>query len=239
MGEEVMDIVLKAWTEDSVTYTGKYWKFDEALPKPRPYQQPYPPVWVGAHSKTSFDYAARHNFNVGQNIDVDAVVAEKFDYFRAAWTATGNPGPMPRTLVARHVHVAETDEQARAEAEPQLLKGFFGGDAGMRKIAATRIGVGGDPRMTGGERTPDIDERGRVFAELTKSYDFWIDNGMAIVGSPETVAHRLRDQQQRLGYDVFLAQHQLGDMPREQAIKSLELFGHEVIPALASALVTP
>jgi alkanesulfonate monooxygenase SsuD/methylene tetrahydromethanopterin reductase-like flavin-dependent oxidoreductase (luciferase family) len=108
----------------------------------------------------------------------------------------------------------------------------------MRKIAATRIGVGGDPRMTGGERTPDIDERGRVFAELTKSYDFWIDNGMAIVGSPETVARRLHDQQQRLGYDIFLAQHQLGDMPREQAIKSLELFGREVIPAFTSTLVT-
>ena len=81
------------------------------------------------------------------------------------------------------------------------------------------------------ERTPDIDERGRVFSELTKSYDFWIDNGLAIVGSPETVRRRLRDQQQHLGYDVFLAQHQLGDMPREQAMKSLELFGREVIPS--------
>ena len=44
MGEEVMDIVLKAWTQDEVTYDGQYWKFDEALPKPKPYQQPYPPV---------------------------------------------------------------------------------------------------------------------------------------------------------------------------------------------------
>jgi alkanesulfonate monooxygenase SsuD/methylene tetrahydromethanopterin reductase-like flavin-dependent oxidoreductase (luciferase family) len=231
MGEEMMDIVVQAWTEDSVTYEGKYWSFDEALPKPRPYQQPYPPVWIGAHSKTSFEYAARRNFNVGQNIDVDDVIAEKFDYFRSVWKTFDHAGPPPRTLIARHVHVAETDLLARAEAEPQLLKGFFGGDAAMRRIAATRIGFGGDPRMTGGERTPDIDERGRVFGELTKSYDFWIDSGLAIVGSPETVRRRLRDQQQHLGYDMFLAQHQLGEMPRAQALKSLELFGREVIPA--------
>jgi alkanesulfonate monooxygenase SsuD/methylene tetrahydromethanopterin reductase-like flavin-dependent oxidoreductase (luciferase family) len=233
MGEELMDIVLKAWTEETVTYKGKYWSFDEALPKPKPYQQPYPPVWIGAHSQVSLDYAAKHNFNVGQNIDIDDVIARKFDYFRTKWKEYGHPGPQPRTLIARHVHVAETDEQAREEAEPQLLKGFFGGGTAMQKIAATRIGFGGDPRMTGGERNPDIEERGRVFAELTKSYDFWIDNGVAIVGSPETVVRRLREQQARLGYDIFLAQHQLADMPRELAVKSLELFGKEVIPAFA------
>ena len=56
MGEEAMEIVLKAWTEETLTYKGKYWCFDEALAKPKPYQQPYPRVWVGAHSKTSFEY---------------------------------------------------------------------------------------------------------------------------------------------------------------------------------------
>jgi alkanesulfonate monooxygenase SsuD/methylene tetrahydromethanopterin reductase-like flavin-dependent oxidoreductase (luciferase family) len=231
MGEELMDIVLKAWTEPSVTYEGRYWSFDEALPQPKPYQKPYPRVWVGAHSRTSFDYAARHNFNVGQNIDVDDVIAEKFAYFDQAWQGQGHAGPRPRKLLARHVHVAATDEQARAEAEPQLMKGFFGGGTAMARIASTRIGFGGDPRMTGGERNPDIDERGRVFQELTKSYDFWIDNGVAIVGSPETVIRRLRDQQARLGYDVLLTQHQLADMPHEQALASARLFAKEVMPA--------
>lgn len=233
MGEELMEIVLKAWTEETVTYKGKYWSFDEALPKPKPYQKPYPPVWVGAHSQASLEYAAKHSFHVGQNIDTDHVIAEKFAYFRRAWKEYGHSGPMPKALIARHVHVARTDEQARAEAEPYLLKGFFGGGTAMQKIAATRIGFGGDPRMTGGERNPDIEERGRVFGELTKSYDFWIDNGIAIVGSPDTVIARLQDQQQRLGYDMFLTQHQLGDLPREQAVSSLELFGKEVIPAFA------
>ena len=230
MGEEAMDIILKAWTQDEVTFEGQYWTLDEALPKPKPLQKPYPPVWVGAHSKQSLDWAACHNFHVGQNIDVDTVVAEKFAYFRQAWTAQGHAGPMPKMLVARHVHVAPTDEQARAEAEPELLKGFFGAEGGG--LEATRIGRGGDPRGTGGERNPDIDERGRVFRETSQSYDFWIDNGLALGGSPETVLKRLKEQLALAGYDVFLAQHQLGTMPHVQVMASLELFGKEVIPAL-------
>jgi alkanesulfonate monooxygenase SsuD/methylene tetrahydromethanopterin reductase-like flavin-dependent oxidoreductase (luciferase family) len=230
MGEEVMEIVLKAWTSDEVTYSGEYWSFDEALPRPKPYQKPHPPVWIGAHSTLSLDYAARHDFNVGQNIDVDDVVVEKFAYFCRAWREHGHAGPLPRRLLARHVHVAETDEQARAEAEPELLKGFFGGNDGL---AATRIGLGGDPRGTGGERSPDIDERGRVFREMTQSYDFWIDNGLALVGSPATVIRRIEEQQARVGYDILLAQHQFGALPRERVTRSLRLFGEEVIPAFA------
>ena len=230
MGVEAMEIIEKAWTEDSVTYDGEYWSFDEALPKPKPFQQPHPPVWVGAHSASSFDYAAEHNYHVAQNIDVDDVIAEKFDYFKKAWKGHGHAGPMPRMMLARHVHVAETDRQAREEAEEYLLQGFFGA-RGAQIIASTRIGWGGDARGTGGERTPDIEERGRVFQNIVKSYDFWIENGLALVGSPDTVCRQLEDQQRRVGHDLFCTQHQINDMPRPQAMKSLKLFAEKVIPA--------
>jgi alkanesulfonate monooxygenase SsuD/methylene tetrahydromethanopterin reductase-like flavin-dependent oxidoreductase (luciferase family) len=233
MGNEAMEIILKAWTQESLTHTGKYWQFDEALPKPKPYQKPYPPVWVGAHSTFSFDFAAQHNFHVAQNIDTDATMAEKFAYFRRVWKERGHHGPMPQMMVARHVHVAETDAQARAEAEPFLLHGFFAGKRAREIIAQTRIGWGADPRGTGGERNPDIVERGRVFQELTKSYAFWVDNGIALVGSPDTVCRKLEEQRRRVGYDVFCAQHQISDMPKELMLKSLKLFGQKVIPAFA------
>jgi alkanesulfonate monooxygenase SsuD/methylene tetrahydromethanopterin reductase-like flavin-dependent oxidoreductase (luciferase family) len=112
-----------------------------------------------------------------------------------------------------------------------LLKGFFGSSGPSSGLTHTRIGSGGDARGTGGERSPDIDERGRVFRETARSYDFWVDNGLALIGSPETVVHLLKDQQQRVGYDVFLAQHQIATMPLEQVTTSLELFGKEVMPA--------
>jgi alkanesulfonate monooxygenase SsuD/methylene tetrahydromethanopterin reductase-like flavin-dependent oxidoreductase (luciferase family) len=66
---------------------------------------------------------------------------------------------------------------------------------------------------------------------MSTSLQFWIDNGLALVGSPETVIRQLKEQHRRIGYDIFCANHRLGPMPLEQSLRSLELFGKEVIPA--------
>lgn len=222
MSREALEIIVKAWTEESVTYEGKYWQFDEALPVPKPYQKPHPPIWVGAHSPASFEYAAEHNYHVSQNLDVDEVVAQKFELWRQLWRQYQHPDPMPRTFLMRAVHVAETDDIARAEAEQPLL---VSRKLGREGIARTRIG------FKGNEDSPTTRELNRVFDGMSTSYDFWIDNGLALVGSPETVIRRLKAQHQRIGYDIFCANHRFGPMPREQVLKSLELFGKEVIPA--------
>lgn len=217
MGLEAMEVILKAWTEESVTHEGKYWMFTRALATPKPYQQPYPRVWMGAHSEASFDYAARHNFHVAQNIEVDSVVAEKFAYFRRAWAAQGHPGPMPQQMLVRHVHVAPTDAEARAEAEPSMLRG-------MRGI----------PRVLhADERNAVMESINQVYADTIDAYDFWMENGLALVGSPDTVARQLQEQQQRVGHDVFCAQHQFTGMADAAVARSLRLFGEEVIPALS------
>ena len=230
MGVEAMDIIMKAWTEDSVTYEGKYWCFDEALPKPKPYQKPHPPIWLGAHSEESYEYAAESNFHVAQNINVDRLAAERFAYFADAWRKRNHPGPMPHRMLARHIHVAETDAQAREEAEQYLLGGLFG-TKGLEIISKTRIGTGGPGGLSGGEQSADLAERGRVFGQTMQSYDFWIDEGLAHVGSPDTVARRIEAQQKLVGYDILCTQHQIGDMPYDVALRSLELFGEHVIPA--------
>ena len=224
MGDEAMEIILKAWTEETVTYEGKYWQFDEAIPVPKPYQQPHPPVWYAAHSQTSLEYAAKHNFHVAQNLDVDEVIAEKFELYRQIWRQYSHPGPLPRTFLMRAVHVAETDEIARAEAEQPLLESER---LGSRGIAQTRIGFRGNPD------TVTRSARARGTPEQRASYDWWIANGLALVGSPETVRKKLEEQQRLIGYEVFCANHRMGTMPMEQVVKSLKLFGEEVIPAFA------
>jgi alkanesulfonate monooxygenase SsuD/methylene tetrahydromethanopterin reductase-like flavin-dependent oxidoreductase (luciferase family) len=230
MSAEALDIIVKAWTADALTHQGKYWQFDEALPTPRPFQEPYPPIWVAAHSAASFDYAARHNYHIAQNIDVDSVVAEKFATYRRLWKQYAHAGPMPRAFLARHVHVAETDAQARAEAEPHLLMGFI---QGGELIARTRVGFGPPERESLERSTPERKELGRVFQECTKSYNFWIDNGLAIVGSPDTVTRKLEEQRRLTGYDIFGARHRIGRLAPELARKSMRLFAEHVMPAFA------
>ena len=121
MTEESLNIIKMAWTQESVTYEGKYWKFDEAIALPRPFQNPHPPIWAAVHSADSLDFAAKNNYDIATNIDTDRVTAEKFDYFRRKRKELGRQGPSPRTFLMRNIHVAETDELAREQAEPHLL----------------------------------------------------------------------------------------------------------------------
>jgi len=131
---------------------------------------------------------------------------------------------MPRTFLMRAVHVAETDAIARAEAEQALLESD---GLGSRGIAQTRIGFRGNPD------TVTRSARARGTPEQRTSYDWWIANGLALVGSPETVRKKLEEQHRLIGYEVFCANHRMGTMPVECVVKSLKLFGAEVIPALA------
>jgi alkanesulfonate monooxygenase SsuD/methylene tetrahydromethanopterin reductase-like flavin-dependent oxidoreductase (luciferase family) len=167
---------VKAWTEESVTCEGKDWPFDEAPPVPSPYQQPYAPIWVAAHSPASFEHAAQHKDHVAQHIAVDDVMAEKF----ALWQEQGHAALMPRTFLMRAVHVAETDAVARAEAEQPLLTSRR---FGIEGIARTYIGVKGT------EENPMTHAINRVFQGMRTADNFWLGNELALVGSPEPVTH--------------------------------------------------
>jgi probable F420-dependent oxidoreductase len=48
--KETIEIVKKLWTEDHVTYEGKYFQLKDATSEPKPLQEPHPPVWVGGNS---------------------------------------------------------------------------------------------------------------------------------------------------------------------------------------------
>jgi alkanesulfonate monooxygenase SsuD/methylene tetrahydromethanopterin reductase-like flavin-dependent oxidoreductase (luciferase family) len=219
MGNEAVEIMLKAWQSDVFSHDGTHWNFRDMRPQPKPYQQPYPRIWMGAHSPESFDYAAKMNFNLAQNIDVEAVIIEKFNYFRKAWEAYGHAGPRPRTLLVRHVHVAETDELAIAQADPYMRQGM----AGQRGVNLAK--------SVSADASPERKETARLYLESTKGCEFWVGEGLAFVGSPTTVARRIREQQALAGYDILLVAHQITTMPRELVRRSTELFADEVMPA--------
>ena len=237
ISQEALDIILMAWKDGSVTYEGEYFQFDEALSTPEPYQKPHPPVWFGAHSAASFEYAAKKNFNVSQNIDTDPVIADKFETWRGLWREAGHDTSMPKTFLTRHVHVAETDEKAREQAEPHLATAAFPSAVpagkGQDYIGSTRVGYGPFGMRGEDPGTPERAELRRTFRERAQSYDFWIDNGIALVGSPETVAKRLQEQHDLIGHDIFCARHLFGYIDPEHAKQSIRLFAEEVMPAFS------
>lgn len=56
---ETIEILKLLWTQDRVTYHGKYFHLDEVPVHIRPLQDPHPPIWVGAGSEAGIRRAAR------------------------------------------------------------------------------------------------------------------------------------------------------------------------------------
>ena len=51
---EILDIVRKAWTQEKVSYQGKYHRFEDVAVVPKPFQQPTPQIRVAATSADTF-----------------------------------------------------------------------------------------------------------------------------------------------------------------------------------------
>lgn len=228
MSTEALNIMERAWTQPEVTYHGRYWQYDEMLPMPKPFQDPHPPIWIAAHSLRAFEWAAERNQDVASNISTDDEMVEKFALYRRIWEECEHPGPMPRRLIVRPVHVAETDEKAHAEAKEYILQYY---SLGREMVTNTRLGFGSDPRGKAGDNTRYTRANGQIFQNSGKSYDFWIDNGLAIVGSPKTVAEKIEESKAKVGFTVFVSSHHFGAMPAAMVDQSIRLFGEEVIPA--------
>jgi probable LLM family oxidoreductase len=116
---------------------------------------------------------------------------------------------MPPRPVGVHSpgHVAETDEQARAELWP-----------GFREMR-NRIGT----------------ERGwpeTSYAEFVRE----IEHGSLYVGSPETVAARIADTIQTLGLSRFDLKYASGPVPHDSLMRCIDLYGRKVIPLVREML---
>src|SRR3954447_7184862 len=107
-----------------------------------------------------------------------------------------------------HAYVADTDEQAADEFFPAY-------SAMMNRIGA---------------------ERGWTLMVRPQFDALRSTRGALLVGSPETVAKKIVAQHELFGHRRFLGQMSVGPMPHEQVMRSLELFGTVVAPAVREAL---
>lgn len=115
-------------------------------------------------------------------------------------------GPLP-VGVHSPGHVAETDEQAREELWPPY------------RVMRDRIGA----------------ERG--WPPLGRAeFDREIAAGSLYVGSPETVARRIAATMRALGASRFDLKYSAGTLRHELMLRSIELYGREVVPRVRRLL---
>lgn len=58
IADEMLDIISGLWNEESFTYHGEHFTYDNATISPRPVQDPLP-LWIGGHSKAAIRRTAR------------------------------------------------------------------------------------------------------------------------------------------------------------------------------------
>ena len=58
LADEILEIMRRLWSEESVTFEGRHFRYRTSSISPRPVQQPLP-LWIGGHSKAAVRRTAR------------------------------------------------------------------------------------------------------------------------------------------------------------------------------------
>ncbi|RFU19533.1 LLM class flavin-dependent oxidoreductase [Geodermatophilus marinus] len=209
--DEILELLVKLWTQDEVTHSGRFWQLDGVRPHLKPVQDPHPPIWVGAQSVAGARRAGR--FGDAFPVTPEATYAEieeRFAAVREGFAARGKPfGPQP---VRRNVLVADSREEAVVEYARQS-KGKY--------LSYAQKGM----KHAGSADDLDAD----FVASVTKH---------AVLGTDAEVVAELTDLCTRFPVDPLLLRPQWPSMSAEETIAAIERLGREVVPAIR-ALPTP
>ena len=75
-----------------------------------------------------------------------------------------------------------------------------------------------------------------MLGERATNFEVVMKAGRAIAGTPETVAKSLAPRIAESGINYVVGQFAFGDMSHAEAVRSVELFGTEVMPRLRAAV---
>ena len=232
MFEEAVSLVINAWTQpEPFAWFGRHYEYRTVAVWPRPVSSPHPRVLVSANSATSAVFAARNRFKVGVAFAPMARTAEMVSYFLAEAADQGYTPPASDILHRSHCFVAETDR----EAEQVVEQAGFGDmsaafaitrDYGVTDALKQAMAAGEKGASAGPSNAPPVGPPPGGPRRLP-----------TFVGSPDTVAARIREFAATTGVGHFDLVFTDPAVDYEHTRRAVELFGREVIPQLNGAVV--
>jgi alkanesulfonate monooxygenase SsuD/methylene tetrahydromethanopterin reductase-like flavin-dependent oxidoreductase (luciferase family) len=218
-----IEAVRRLWTESEVVYEDAFYRFGPITSSPRPVQRPHPPIMIGAvGTPASFEWAGRQGHRLGAIPFLSKFEdsQENFRRYRDAFAAAWPDRPVPSVEMSVPMHVAETDEQAVAEATGPL----------EQYIAVFRESV----EAWRGRSSTAYPGYEQLIGELeAMTMERILRERRALIGSPNTVERELRHLVDLFGEIEPSMQIMFGDMPFEAAERSLRLFATAVMPRLS------
>ena len=241
--EEAYEIVMKAWTEESFSYSGKFWSYNNVAIWPRPLQQPHPPVWVPVtSSQESIEWAAARNIPITPGAGSPGLREDVIRYYSKCLSRAGHRVTPDHLKLALTCYVADSKAQAVKEAGPYHL--YFNRTLFSHgNITETNVG-----RTKGyiGEHSADyIRPENRRAAERNRE-DFRKMTMETIArmaenqpwGAPEEVRERIIAAAEGAGANTVIVHLNRGAMPQEMFLEQICRFASDVLPALQKHQVT-
>ncbi len=204
---EAVEVILTGLSHKTLSFHGKHFNFDNVPMALGPLQTPHPPIWYGAHAPDSAARAARKALNI-INLDPTAHIRETVASYRKAWQDAKGSAPLPKIGLGRFIVVADTDAQAMRLAS-RAYRPWFDSFIHLSRL------------------------RGRAQTHpRPEEFEPLMERGQGIAGSPATVRKLLAAQIAETGCNYVVGQFAFGDMTRDEALRSIELFARDVMPAL-------
>ena len=202
---------------------------DSALLAVQPVQKPHPPLWMMSRDPPTLEFCAKEGVNTGYFINAPRhEVGPRYRKFLADWNAAGHPRK-PNIAYSTVVYVDETDKKAldngAVPRQPRLR-----GPAAAGRARRDLRGPAG--QAEGALHRARRDRRRRNIVTRIFEPDFIMENELVFVGSPETVAKKLRKAAEIGFFNTFMGEFNFADLPEADLMRSIRLFGEKVIPAL-------
>jgi alkanesulfonate monooxygenase SsuD/methylene tetrahydromethanopterin reductase-like flavin-dependent oxidoreductase (luciferase family) len=219
--EESLAIIRRAWSEDRITFNGKFFQIPEVVVNPKPVQRPLPSFYMGSSSLEGVEVGARLGINLLLPIHTrtPAQVIEFADVYWAGLEKHGHDKSERELGLLVPMHLAKTTADAKARAEEGIMS-YFKIIADMRSSYIdwlTRRGVELPVRL------------GRSGAGLPVTYETVCDQH-AVVGDSIQAITALQELAKRTGAAHFLVWMNIGSVPHALVVESMRQFAAEVLP---------
>jgi alkanesulfonate monooxygenase SsuD/methylene tetrahydromethanopterin reductase-like flavin-dependent oxidoreductase (luciferase family) len=223
MMEESLKVIRAAWTDDVLSFDGRFFRIPEVVVNPKPLQKPHPPIYVAASSPDGVEFAARLGLNVFLPIHTrtrEQVIQLSQSYWEGL--ASNGHGSAQRELgLLVPMHLAKSTSEAESRARDGIMS-YYRTIGEMRSNYIEWLTLQG--KDLPGRLSKSATAEGLTFERVCREH--------AVVGDTEKAATLLRQLADQTGATHILAWMNIGSAPHSFVLESMEQLAAEVRPLL-------
>ncbi len=221
--EEAIEILVRAWTQESFSFQGNYYNLQDVTVVPKPLQKPHPRLFTGGTSDATYQMAGERGWGIFVPPLLPYKVLEApLEIYKKACAQHGH---QPDIVYIRPVYLGDDEKQVRAEVE-EALHNFLAFNASPVYSLHSE------------EKKSELRAKGYGFyasgalESLTKlSYDEIVEQEIGFIGPPSKVIRQIQNLQQVGGIGELAIVSNFGGLEHWKSIKTQQLFAEHVMPA--------